>query len=102
MSQQIYLKPSRLFRFVSPVLKPFARKVERTFKLYRSGKGRHYYPCIQMLFLCIWMSLAVKSERSTDRKLEADSMLAMELGFKDATPSQPTISRFIARMGRLI
>ncbi|GIU72446.1 MAG: hypothetical protein KatS3mg003_1925 [Candidatus Nitrosocaldaceae archaeon] len=100
MNNQVYIKPSKLFRFISPILKPYARRVEYTFKRYRSNKGRKYYPCMNMIFLAIWMSLSNKGQRATDRNLRVNDRLALELGFKDNTPKQPTISRFVDRMGK--
>ncbi|MEM3096685.1 MAG: hypothetical protein QXV62_06790, partial [Nitrososphaerota archaeon] len=95
MVDSVYVGPARLFRFVAPVLKPFADRVERTFRCSVSGRGGKYYPCLRMVFACLWMSLRGLSQRGLDRLLEVDSALAIACGFMEKTPSQPMISRFM-------
>ncbi|MEM3124100.1 MAG: transposase [Nitrososphaerota archaeon] len=99
MVDGVYVGPARLFRFVAPVLKPFADRVAGAYRCSVSGRGGKYYPCLQMVFACLWMSLRGLSQRGLDRLLEVDSALAIACGFMEKTPSQPTISRFIDRMG---
>ncbi|MEM3081776.1 MAG: transposase, partial [Nitrososphaerota archaeon] len=99
MVDRVYVRPAQLFRFVAPVLKPFADRVSRAYRRSVSGRGRKHYPCLPMLFACIWMSLKGLSQRGLDRALEVDHALATACGFDSSTPSQPTLSRFIDRMG---
>ncbi|MEM2922543.1 MAG: transposase [Nitrososphaerota archaeon] len=71
----------------------------RAYRRSVSGRGRKYYPCLRMLFACLWMSLRGLSQRGLDRALELNSELAHAYGFMEKTPSQTTISRFMIGWG---
>ncbi|MEM3081286.1 MAG: hypothetical protein QXH35_06270 [Nitrososphaerota archaeon] len=57
MVDGVYVGPAQFFGFVAPVLKPFADRVAGAYRCSVSGRGGKYYPCLRMLFACLWMSL---------------------------------------------